>query len=203
MTYKELYLKEHPECEDIDKVIARSCPEDVLDIPKMPCPYDSIIYRGEEDGKCEQCWDREIPEDIMDKVFAKAFEPDHILEPKTLTKEDIRKLGLGLTPVIKDIEVKPEVEIDGVKVQSTEHGTSIVPVYYACPHYDMVSKTCGDHMDHEHCVCGGDMLICDFFPVKREKAKEIVNSVDKAVNGSIKDSGSRRETSFTFIGNVF
>jgi hypothetical protein len=119
MTYKELYLKGHPDVSS----------DELQDIIDAFCPGDFWEGNPEADESCElacfDCWNKEIPEDIMDKILVKAFESDHILEPKTLTKEDIRKLGLGLTPVIEDIEVKPEVEIGGVKVQSTDHGTCI------------------------------------------------------------------------------
>lgn len=108
MTYKELYLKEHPECKNFNEVIENNCPEDVLDVPNVTCNRQ----------RCTDCWDREA--------------------------------------------------------------TSL------CSHYDDKTKTCKDHMDHEHCVCGGDMLICDFFPSKRDKAKRMIDNINKP---DIKDSG--------------
>lgn len=52
MTYKERYLKEHPDEEDIDLVIEANCPEERMDVqaPKG-CNMD-----------CERCWNSEIPD---------------------------------------------------------------------------------------------------------------------------------------------
>lgn len=57
MTYKELYLKEHPECKDIDHIIKYTCPNTRLDGIRPP-----ICVTGVPSNACHVCWDREIPE---------------------------------------------------------------------------------------------------------------------------------------------
>lgn len=241
MTYKELYLKEHPECEDIDDVIRRHCPGAVLEGVKSPECEQGFI-----EGCCPVCWNKEIPEETegfkseelvpVGEEIAKGIE-EGITEPKTSVNFDAAEFqkkiyeALGISEKTVDkinaigfpYPVSPKEIADGMlanksgvlkrsdiqkavedlnkrykgAVEAEERAATIkdsVPVYFPCPHYDMTSKTCGDHMEYERCVCGGDMTICDFFPEKREKAKQMVDTVDKAVNEStIKDSGTRRE----------
>ena len=57
MTYKELYLKEHPECKDIDYIVKYKCPNTQLDGIRPP-----ICVTGVPSNACPVCWDREIPE---------------------------------------------------------------------------------------------------------------------------------------------
>ena len=67
MTYKERYLKEHPEC-DIDDVIREHCPGNVMDVVSTDCIFakQSALQRdkielGLEGYPCKFCWDLEIP----------------------------------------------------------------------------------------------------------------------------------------------
>ena len=214
MTYKELYLKEHPECK-IGAVVGSYCPEP-FQYGKCPRGYRDPRYPN----RCVDCWNQEIPEEKSDvqktvEQLQAAFDPVRTAAAKG--GEALKKLSNKIYASQK-IDYQEELKNieDDEKVKSLKHifnenketfeavekqytidydnipqevvdelcdvglvnpisseelrklGPSPVPVYYECPHYDERTETCRDHMDHERCVCGGDMIVCDFFPAKRE-----------------------------------
>lgn len=66
MTYKELYLKEHPEC-DIDYIVDNECPITFY-------PDDLMVDDGEDcPSTCEECWNREVT----------------VYKKDTITKDDV------------------------------------------------------------------------------------------------------------------
>lgn len=155
-----------------------------------------------------------------DNSFQKTFY-EFLAEEPEKAKELWEKVNSFLRPdpvELKDINVKPEpVTLEEIR----KLGPSPVPVYCECPHYDERTETCGDHMDRERCVCGGDMLICDFFPAKRDKANakiiaagieqgindvgEVAEKAEKAMSeaiSAIKDSGTRREFSTGAVRDI-
>ena len=89
MTYKELYLKEHPECKDIDAVIRYECPGQHIDgganVFKKSCPYPVGLVTT----VCPVCWNREIPEEVFKRFEEKESMKDknEIDELKAASKE--------------------------------------------------------------------------------------------------------------------
>ncbi len=65
MTYKERYLKEHPECGPCElKFVTNSyCPEDVMNVNSVNCELNK-----DRPDPCDYCWNSEIPEEIVDKL---------------------------------------------------------------------------------------------------------------------------------------
>lgn len=158
MTYKELYLKEHPdEADNFSEVVELDCPGDHFNNEEAPHPVEQTCLRWPQ---CKECWDQEIPketegfksEDLVPvgEEIAKGIE-EGITEPKTSVNfdgaefqkkvydalgvpqpsEEIKQLYeawkmANVYPIEpKPIEVKPEVDIGGMKVESTDHGTVI------------------------------------------------------------------------------
>ena len=99
MTFKEQYLKDHPD-------------EDVFTLHEKPfCPSDM------EDGKhcpagssCKACWDREIPEEKL--TFNHTGEP--IAKVKNVTVTDYT-LTAEIEPIIKDSGDRTEFETGAVR----------------------------------------------------------------------------------------
>lgn len=60
MTYKELYLKEHPECEDFSKICDDDCPGDFYDSGSHPCNDTCPFPDNCGENECRDCWDQEI-----------------------------------------------------------------------------------------------------------------------------------------------
>ena len=65
MTYKERYLKEHPECGpcELKFVTSSYCPEDVMNVNPVNCEFNN-----DKPYPCDYCWNSEIPEEIVDKL---------------------------------------------------------------------------------------------------------------------------------------
>lgn len=130
MTYKELYLKEHPdEADNFSAVVARDCPGDYFNNEEAPRIVEDTCSLW---PLCVNCWDQKIPEGST-VSFKKKSDIQKTVEK--LQECGIKEAGdsiskatnamTELTSTVKSIEVKPEVEFTGVTVEPTKTGTAI------------------------------------------------------------------------------
>ena len=99
MTYKELYLKEHPEC-NIDKVMHAYCPK------IKSCPFKG----RKTDEQCIECWNREAPEEKSDTQ--KEFNRLRFLQQSYLDGTEIVDPGKNTNPKKRERDKKMVDSID-------------------------------------------------------------------------------------------
>lgn len=207
MTYKELYLKEHPEeAAFIDCVIISKCPRGSNGEFLGPCPAG--CETGSNDVRCHKCWDREIPEEKTEDSESKkavelgrqvcegfqagmqAVEEKAKFEPKLSDDKETAEAQiklyeeLGLIP-----KFKPLTQEEFRKLCASE-APSIKDIEVE-PEVEIGSMKV-ESTDHGTCIKDSGF-----------KGKNLIpEELTKGIEQGIKDSGSRREFSTGAVRDI-
>jgi hypothetical protein len=136
MTCKELYLKEHPNCDmNPIELVLNACPTHFgyLEIPKE-CKSDEHSYT------CDECWNREIPEDTLRELLKKEDGSEvgyggycHSIDTKAEDFKKVTDTDIANTwpdkPIILDSGTRREFETGAVRdIQEGKGRCDLMPL---------------------------------------------------------------------------
>ena len=207
MTYKELYLKEHPECNSFFSVAHDLCPGDVykgaLTMDRPGCAR----------LKCIACWNQEVPEEETEGFKAKDLIPvgeevakgidKGILEPKPTLAEKAHEFQMKLYE---------ELGVTGAAAKHLENNKKVNEELYEewkKQNFRPISpKEVADGMlvDKSGAMKRSDIKkIIEDLDNSFKEVGEVAEKAEKALSettSAIKDSGSRREFSTGAVRDI-